>query len=252
MGQALVGGLLASRWADVTEVVVVESSPAVAEFWAARHPDLVVVAEPPAGGDVLLAVKPQDVATAAEAVRIAGVSRLLSIAAGVTTATLEHLVGAVPVVRAMPNTPALVGAGAAAVAAGRHATAADLDWAEGILSSVGQVVRVPEDELDAVTGLSGSGPAYVFAFLEALAEAGVHVGLAPSVASQLARQTVVGAARLLAETSESPADLRAAVTSKGGTTAAGLAALAAHDLTGAVTAAVEAATRRAGELAAGG
>src|SRR5207237_10545082 len=144
---------------------------------------------------------------------------VLSIAAGVTLATLEQAVPDRPVVRAMPNTAALVRKGAAAIAGGRHATAAHLDEAERILGSVGVVVRVPEELLDAVTGLSGSGPAYVFLVVEAMVEAGVLVGLPRDVATVLAFQTLLGAARMLDETDETAESLRAAVTSPGGTTA---------------------------------
>ena len=155
-------------------------------------------------------------------------TRVLSIAAGVTLASLESWLGKpIPVVRAMPNMPALVGAGAAAIAGGRAAGPDDLAWAQSVLEAVGTVVTVSESTLDAVTGLSGSGPAYVFLLAEALIDAGVLVGLSRPVARQLAVQTLLGSARLLAETGDEPASLRAAVTSPGGTTAAGLRALEA-------------------------
>jgi pyrroline-5-carboxylate reductase len=174
---------------------------------------------------------------------------VLSIAAGVPLARLEADLGeGVPVVRAMPNTPALVGRGAAAIAAGRSADGQDLAWAEGILSAVGTVVRVAEPLLDAVTGLSGSGPAYLFLVAEALTEAGVHAGLPRDTSAVLVVQTLVGSAHLLAETGEGPEALRAAVTSPGGTTAAGLRALEERAVRGAFLAAVEAATRRSREL----
>ena len=128
----------------------------------------------------------------------------------------------VPVVRAMPNTPALVGAGASAIAPGSAAGERDLAWAEEVLSAVGVVERVSEPLLDAVTGLSGSGPAYVFLVAEALIEAGVLVGLPRPVSRSLVQQTLLGSARLLAESEDEPERLRAAVTSPGGTTAAGL------------------------------
>jgi pyrroline-5-carboxylate reductase len=154
----------------------------------------------------------------------------------------------VPVVRAMPNTAALVGCGAAAIAGGWAASPEDLAWAQSILEAVGTVVVVPESALDAVTGLSGSGPAYVFLLAEALIDAGVLVGLARPVARQLAVQTLLGSARLLAETGDEPATLRAAVTSPGGTTAAGLRALEAAGVRSAVLEAVAAATERSREL----
>jgi pyrroline-5-carboxylate reductase len=197
----------------------------------------------------VIAVKPGDVPDACRAVAAAGTKRVLSIAAGVTLATLEAAVGpGVPVVRAMPNTPALVGAGAAAIAAGSSATADDLDWAEGLLRAVGTVVRVPEHLLDAVTGLSGSGPAYVFLVAEALIEGGVLAGLPRDVAVELSVHTLLGASRLLAETGSTPEQLRAQVTSPGGTTAAGLRALEAAGVRSAFLEAVAAATARSREL----
>jgi pyrroline-5-carboxylate reductase len=174
---------------------------------------------------------------------------VLSIAAGVTIAQLEGaLAPGTPVVRAMPNTPALVGAGAAAIAPGRHATDDELSWAESILGAVGTVVRLDESLLDAVTGLSGSGPAYVFLVTEALIEAGVLAGLPRPVSSTLATQTVVGAARLLAESGDTAEVLRAAVTSPGGTTAAGLRELERAGVRAAFLDAVVAATERSRQL----
>ena len=152
----------------------------------------------------MLAVKPGDVETACRALADTG-SRVpvLSIAAGITLRRLEAcLAPGTPVVRAMPNTPALIGAGAAAVAAGRAADESDLAWAEEILGAVGRVVRVDEALLDAVTGLSGSGPAYVFLVAEALVDAGVLAGLPRPVATTLAVQTLLGSARLLDESPE--------------------------------------------------
>jgi pyrroline-5-carboxylate reductase len=201
----------------------------------------------PAQGTVL-AVKPGDVDTACREVAAAGTDRVLSIAAGVTIERLERILGHVPVVRAMPNTPALVRAGASAIAGGSFADDADLDWADEVLGSVGVVVRVGEDQLDAVTGLSGSGPAYVFLVTESLIEAGVLAGLPRPVAELLARQTLLGSARLLLESGDDEASLRAAVTSPGGTTAAGLRVLEREGVRSALLDAVEAATRRSQEL----
>ncbi|MDQ1367605.1 MAG: pyrroline-5-carboxylate reductase, partial [Acidimicrobiaceae bacterium] len=206
--------------------------------WAVAEADVVVVA-----------VKPGDVQVACRDAAAAGVGRVLSIAAGVTLARLQEWLGeGVPVVRAMPNTPALIGAGAAAIAPGAFASGDDLDWAEEILGAVGTVVRVPESQLDAVTGLSGSGPAYVFLVAEALIEAGVLVGLPRPVSQQLAVQTLLGSARLLAESDQGPEALRAAVTSPGGTTAAGLRALEAAAVRSAFLDAVVAATERSRAL----
>jgi pyrroline-5-carboxylate reductase len=286
MGEALVSGLLAASWAPPEQILVIEASPARRRALtddgglAARYPGLTIVAPDAVEGTtargVVLAVKPDDAAAACILADQLKVERLLSVAAGVTISALtaalsaaaarrtasaarvtdppggEDAVGAVaPVVlRAMPNTPALVGAGAAALAGGPEANDDDLDWAESVLAAVGVVVRVEEAALDAVTGLSGSGPAYVFLLAEALIDGGVYVGLARPVASQLAIQTLLGAARMLAETGESAEALRAAVTSPAGTTAAGLRALESAAFRAAVIDAVAAATSRSRELGA--
>jgi len=200
---------------------------------------------------VVLATKPQVFAQLLPGVAaaLAPETLLISVAAGIPTGLIERALPAgTRVVRTMPNTPALVGAGATAIAAGSHATEEDLALAETLFRSVGISVRVPEEQLDAVTGLSGSGPAYVFAMIEALRDAGVRVGLAEDTALQLASQTVFGAARLLRDENESPEVLRERVTSPGGTTRAGLDALAAAGFAEAVLGAVRAATRRAVEL----
>jgi pyrroline-5-carboxylate reductase len=196
-------------------------------------------------------VKPADVAAALGAVaeRLGPETLVISIAAGVPTAVLEqHLARGQAVVRAMPNTPALVRCGATAVAAGAHASAEHLDRAAALLSSVGVVVQVSEHLLDAVTGLSGSGPAYVFLVAEALVEAGVLVGLPREVATTLVIQTLLGSATLLSQSAEGPEALRAAVTSPGGTTAAGLRALESRAARAALADAVVAATDRSREL----
>lgn len=249
MGEALLGGLLHAAWAPVEELAVAETAEARRSELTARYPGLRVVAEPVAADGVIVAVKPGDVASACRSAVAAGASRVLSIAAGVTLAALESASGeGVPVVRGMPNTPALVGAGASAIAAGSSAGTADLDWAESILSAVGIVVRVPEHLLDAVTGLSGSGPAYVFLVAEALIEGGVLAGLPRDVSVDLAVQTLLGASRLLAESGSTPENLRAQVTSPGGTTAAGLRALEAAGVRSAFLEAVVAATERSRDL----
>ena len=249
MGEALVTGLLAAGWAGAGEVTVVEKLPDQRRRLAARHPGVSVAEVLPPSPDAVIAVKPNDVQDACAGLSAARVQRVLSIAAGVPLRRLEQwLPEGTAVVRAMPNTPALVGAGAAAVAAGRSAGEQDLAWAEAILSSVGVVVRVPESLLDAVTGLSGSGPAYVFLVAEALVDAGVLVGLPGDVSSALTLQTMLGAARMLNETGDTPQALRAAVTSPGGTTAAGLSVLEAKGLRAAILEAVAAATERSHQL----
>lgn len=249
MGEALLAGLLA-RDAD-RQLRVVETDDRRAQQLRDAHPGVEVTDVPGPADGTLLAVKPQHVRDAARAVHAADGGRILSIAAGVTLATLEAAVGdGVPVVRAMPNTPALVGAGAAAIAPGTAAGDADLDWAESVLGAVGLVVRVPEHLLDAVTGLSGSGPAYVFLILDALIEGGVAAGLPRDVAEPLAAQTVVGAAMLFQHGDASPGELRAAVTSPGGTTAQGLRVLEQRAVRAALIDAVLAARDRAVELGA--
>jgi pyrroline-5-carboxylate reductase len=243
MGEALVAGLLDAGWSDIA---VVEKVAARRDELAARYPALRVVDEPEPADGAVIAVKPGDVQAACQAVKA---ERVLSIAAGVPLAKLEAWLGAgVPVVRAMPNTPALVGAGASAIAPGSAAGDADLAWAEEVLGAVGTVVRLPEHLLDAVTGLSGSGPAYVFLVAEALIDAGVLVGLPRDVSVGLAVQTLLGSARLLAESGDTAEVLRAAVTSPGGTTAAGLRALEARGVRSAFLEAVAAATARSREL----
>lgn len=174
---------------------------------------------------------------------------IISIAAGISTRMIERAFApGTRVVRTMPNTPALVGAGATAIAAGSHATDDDMELAETLFRSVGISVQVPEEQIDAVTGLSGSGPAYVFALIEALRDAGTREGLPEETALRLASQTVFGAARLLLDENEEPEVLRDRVTSPGGTTRAGLDALEAGGFSDAILGAVRAATRRSVEL----
>jgi pyrroline-5-carboxylate reductase len=177
---------------------------------------------------------------------------VLSIAAGVPTERIESwLWSGVRVLRAMPNTPALLGVGASAVAPGTNATEDDVIWAESVLSAIGMVVSLPEELLDATTGLSGSGPAYIFLVAEALIAAGIEVGLSPEVSRVLTLQTVLGAARMLSESGESPEELRAAVTSPNGTTAEGIKVMEERGLREILSAAVRAATERSKELGRG-
>lgn len=256
MGEALAAGLLEAGWAP-DDLAVAEVDAERRHVLEGRLPGVRVVPSPAwaaADADVLVvAVKPGDVTGALETcVPALGEHALvLSIAAGVRIATLEAAVPGRAVVRAMPNTAAVVGKGAAAIAAGTRADDTHLELAERVLGSVGTVVRVPESQLDAVTGLSGSGPAYVFLLAEAMTDAGVLVGLPRATADALVRQTLLGAATLLSEGGESPESLRAAVTSPGGTTAAALQALESHGVRAAFLDAVEAATRRSRESGSG-
>jgi pyrroline-5-carboxylate reductase len=243
MGEALLGGLLA---AGHEQLIVAEVSKTRRDELQSRYADVEVVERPTKADGAVIAVKPNDVAAVTEAIAQAGCERILSVAAGVTTKAIEAA-GGVRVVRAMPNTPALVGAGVAAISPGANATEEDLQWAEAILGAVGVVVRVPEKSLDAVTGLSGSGPAYVFLVAEALAEGGVLAGLPRDVAETLAFHTLLGSAKLLVQEGN-PAGLRAAVTSPGGTTAAGLRELERGGVRAAFLEAVTAAAERSREL----
>lgn len=200
---------------------------------------------------LILSVKPQAMGKLLETVApaIDGSKLVISVAAGVPIEALERRLGRnVRIVRAMPNTPSLVGAGACAIAPGPHATPEDVALAEKIFSAVGVSTVVEESLLDAVTGLSGSGPAYVFLMIEALCDAGVKVGLPRYTALKLASQTVLGSAKLLIETGAHPGQLKDQVTSPGGTAIAGLHTLEEGGLRTTLINAVESATRRAREL----
>lgn len=249
MGEALLGGMLAAG-REPSELAVAETIAARREELAAKYPGVQVVEAPVAAEGVVLATKPDGIAAAVRASVEAGAQRLLSVAAGITAAAMEREAGGIPVVRAMPNTPALVGAGVTAIAPGSTAGEADLAWAEEVLSAVGVVVRVKEAQLDAVTGVSGSGPAYVFLVAEALSDAGVLAGLPRDLANTLAFQTLLGSAQLLVESGDAPANLRAAVTSPGGTTAAGTRELERGGVRSAFLEAVMAATERSRALGA--
>ncbi len=247
MGLALVGGLVSSGWATEADLAVIEASASQRDVIAASFPGVTVSSTPLAGVDAVLAVKPWAIVEVAAALESPG--RLLSVAAGIPLAAIEAVVPAgTPVIRSMPNTPALVAAGAAGVAPGVAAQPADVDWAVGLLGAVGVAEVVTEAQLDAVTGLSGSGPAYLFLVAEALTDAGVREGLSRTVAERLAHQTIYGAGKMLVETGESAVELRASVTTPGGTTAAGLAALERHAVRAAFADAVGLAAARSVEL----
>lgn len=257
MAEALVGGLIATGWAASRDIGIVEIVEERRSYLVSAFPGVLVAADcaEAAGrtdfdvGDVLVAVKPQHVTQVAAELGAAGTSRVLSIAAGVRLDSLIDGFGtAARVIRAMPNTPALVGQGAAAIAGSATAGDEDLEWASAILSAVGTVTVVAESDLDAVTGLSGSGPAYVFLLAEAMIAAGIAQGLDPAIADALGRQTILGAATLLADSTDEPAQLRANVTSPGGTTAAAIAVMQERGLEAIVADAIEAATARSVEL----
>jgi pyrroline-5-carboxylate reductase len=256
MGEALVAGLLEAGWAKPSQVVVAELSPArraelVAPGGLASRFDGLEIVDgelPPAEG-VVLAVKPGDVEGVCRDLARTGAKRVLSIAAGVILSDLQSWCpGNCAVVRAMPNMPAVVATAATAIVGGSRSDREDVDWAAGIMGSVGLVVEVPERLLDAVTGLSGSGPAYIALVAEAMIEAGVLLGLPRSVAGDLVVQTLLGTARMLAEPGQTPAALRAAVTSPAGTTASGLRELEAGGVRSAFIEAVTAASHRSRQL----
>ena len=205
-------------------------------------------------GLVVLSVKPQILDKVLREIgdQLRAGTLVVSICAGIDTATIEEAVTpGVRVVRAMPNTPALVGAGATAISAGKLASETDVATTRALFDAVGITVVLDEGQLDAVTGLSGSGPAYIFLILEALADAGVKVGLSRRTAQRLAAQTVMGSAKLLLETDEHPGQLKDMVTSPGGTAIAGLHTLEEGGLRTTLINAVETATKRARELGRG-
>jgi pyrroline-5-carboxylate reductase len=255
MGETLLSGLLRSG-RTAAELVVTDRRPDRAAELAERYGvDVVPNVEAAAKADTLvLVVKPQDMADLLDEIapQVRPGALVISLAAGITTGFLEErLAAGTPVVRVMPNTPALVDEGMAAISPGSHCDEAHLAEAEALLRSVGHVLRVPEKQQDAVTAISGSGPAYIFFVVEAMIEAGVHLGLPRSTANELVVQTVVGAAKMLRETGEHPVVLRENVTSPAGTTAAAVRELEDHKVRAAFLTALEAARNRSRALASG-
>ncbi|WP_242344514.1 pyrroline-5-carboxylate reductase [Anaeromyxobacter terrae] len=254
MAEAFVKGLLRAGTATAAEILCAEPRPERRDEVAQRYGVTAVSSNLEAAEQadiIVLSVKPQTMESLLDEIAPAVDHRklVISIAAGVSIAAIGRKLGAgVRIVRTMPNTPALVGAGATALARGAHATDADLEQARALFQAVGTTVVVEEQHLDAVTGLSGSGPAFLFLVIEALADGGVKVGLARPVAMALAAQTVLGSAKLVLETGEHPGRLKDQVTSPGGTAIAGVHALEQGGLRAALIAAVEAATRRSREL----
>ncbi|GAB4080624.1 pyrroline-5-carboxylate reductase [Modestobacter muralis] len=252
IGEALLAGLV-RRAGSAAGIVLVGRSPertaAVATRYGVEVTDLAGAAA--RSRVLLLAVKPQDVDVLVESLapHVGPEHLVVSVAAGVPTARIEAALPAgTPVVRVMPNTPALVDAGMSVLSAGAHATEAHLDEAEALLSSVGAVRRVPESQQDAVTALSGSGPAYFFFLVEAMIDAGILLGLPRTLAADLIVQTAYGSAVMLRESGEHPVQLREAVTSPGGTTIAAVRELERHGVRAALIAALEAAHDRSVEL----
>jgi pyrroline-5-carboxylate reductase len=254
MASALTKGLVTSGFTTAESIVASDPLEATRQFFANQSGARVTdsnVEVVQASDVVFVAVKPQNVSEVLAEIRSEVKPRhlVISIAAGVPLNTLIGFLGTTArLVRVMPNTPCLVGAGAAAYALGGGATAADGELVRGLLSTVGIAIELPETHLDAVTGLSGSGPAYVYQVIEALSDGGVLVGLSRDVATKLAAQTVLGAAQMVLQTGQSPAVLKDAVASPGGTTIAGLYALETGGLRAALMSAVRAATLRSREL----
>jgi len=255
MGETLLSGLIrAGR--PVAELLVGEKRPERARELEERYAVSVVsnLEATRRADTVALVVKPQDMAAVLDEIgpAVRPGQLVVSLAAGITTAFLEsRLPDGVPVVRVMPNTPALVDEGMAAIAAGSHCDDEHLAIAESLLGSTGRVLRVPESQMDAVTAISGTGPAYVFFVVESMIEAGVHLGLPRATATELVVQTLVGSAKMLRETGTHPTVLREQVTSPGGTTAAALRELEIHKVRAAFLAAMEAARNRSAQLAEG-
>lgn len=256
MAEALVKGLLKSCAAKPAQLLVTDIRPERLAYFKRKFGvnGLTDNTTAVSRADVIvLAVKPQQLTDLLQQIseHLNPKTLVVSIAAGCRTTRIESLLPrGTPVVRAMPNTPALVGAGIAAICAGKRARAGDLAVAESILGAVGEVVRVKEADMDAVTALSGSGPAYVFYVVEAMLRAARAMGIASATARKLVEQTFRGAAQLLSETGEDPALLRERVTSKGGTTAAAIAVLEGAGVAQAFERAVLAAQQRSRELSA--
>ncbi len=255
MGDALIRGLLGQRvlppsWIWVTN----RSNRDRLQALQTRYGIRITPTKPPlleAANVVILAVKPKDMPVVFNEIggRVRQDQLVLSVAAGVPLRAIERALPEVPVIRAMPNTSAAVQASATAIAPGAHARDDHMQIATQIFQAVGDVVSVSEEVLDAVTGLSGSGPAYVYRFTEALINAGTDLGLSEALAKRLTVQTLLGAARMLSESEADPAELRRRVTSPGGTTMAGLSVLEARGFAGTVGEAVRSAVQRARELA---
>lgn len=256
LGEALLSGLLRSGTAPASMLAAErhpERAAEIAERYGVATP---TPEEATAQADVLLlAVKPQDMRALLTdiAPHVRAETLVVSMAAGITSALVEELLPeGTHVVRVMTNTPVFVDEAMSAISAGSHATGEHLQVVEDLLSPVGKVVRVPESQQDAVTALSGTGPAYFFFLVEAMIDAGILLGLPRAVAAELIVQTAVGSARMLRESGEHPVLLREAVTSPGGTTIAAIRTMEDHGVRAAMLAAIEAARDRSRELAAGG
>jgi pyrroline-5-carboxylate reductase len=251
MAEAILSRLLVKQVFAANTVLVSEPRAERRDFLAQKYQVQVTAANQTAISKtpvLLLAVKPQILDLVAAEITPNPDSTVISILAGVTIAKLEQIFPQQPVIRVMPNTPATVGAGMTAIAPGAYAQPEHLEQAKSIFAAVGEVVEVPESSMDAVTGLSGSGPAFVALAIEALADGGVATGLPRAIALQLATQTILGTATLVKETGIHPGVLKDQVTSPGGTTIAGVAALEKAGFRSALIEAVKTATARSQEL----
>ncbi len=253
MATAIAGGLVKSGIFSAAELGAFDPDHNAAGLFSSATGIAVDTADPAekiaAAESILIAVKPQIIRSAIAPYKELFKDKLIiSIAAGVSVSTLTEITGAARIVRVMPNTPALVGKGASGYALSSGATANDATLADRILSSFGIAMKLKESELDAVTALSGSGPAYVFEFIQALADGGVAEGLPRNVSLRLAAQTVIGAAEMVLQTGEHPASLKDKVTSPAGTTSRALEVLASEAFSGTVIKAVRAAAARSKEL----
>ena len=257
MGEALLGGLLASGWRQPSEIVVTARSDDRLKELSERHGVTTTSdnADAVAGAEVVVvAVKPQDIEALLTEIsaHIRADQTILSVVAAISTDFIEsHLGKAVPIVRAMPNTPSVVHEGMAGIAGGRHAAAEHLNLASEVLEHVGRVVTVPEDYLDAVTAISGSGPAYFALLAEAMIEGGILLGLSREISTQLVVQTMLGSAKILRDGGMHPVELREMVTSPGGTTIRAIRVLEQAGVRAAFLNAIQAAMERSQELARG-
>ena len=252
MGGAVLSGLLKAGWIPAELTLIEAYEPRAAELRA--ETGCRTVASPQEGIEsqevVVLAVKPQDIRPALDQLSavLSADQVLVALVAGVPIVVYERALGAVPVIRTMPNTPALIGEGITACAPGTHATRGHMALARTVLSAVGAVEEVPEELLDAVTAVSGSGPAYAYLLAEAMIEEGVRQGLDAGTALRLAARTIKGAGTLMEVSDDSPAELRHKVTSPGGTTEAALAVMKQRGFTSVIGAAIAAATDRSKEV----
>ena len=256
MAEALAVGIARARIIPAESIIISEPVPERCSHLQERHGFTTTDRNTQAaiaGGTIFLAVKPQILPDVLKEIApsINAEQLVISIAAGTTLKMLQSALPEIPVIRSMPNTPALVGSGATVISPGQSVHADMTHWAVELFHAVGTCHVLPEDLLDAVTGLSGSGPAYIFRTAEALIEAGMSVGIPAEESAGLVKQTIMGAARMMMETEKSPTELLEMVTSPGGTTEAGLTAMEEGDFGETVVEAVMAATKRAKELGKG-